>query len=163
MNKLFFTADTHFGHKNIINYARRPFKSVEEMDEVLIRNWNSVVNWNDKVVFVGDFCLKDFEKYRSRLNGEIIFVFGNHDYDLPVPRIIGLILEINGKHIYVTHYPDDLEKSFRINLVGHVHNLWKFKQESGVFLINVGVDVWNFKPVSFDTILEELKNWRKKK
>jgi calcineurin-like phosphoesterase family protein len=158
---LFFTADTHFGHRNINGYTHRPFKTTEEMDEVLINNWNSVVGPEDKVIFAGDFCFKNFKKYRERLNGEIIFVFGNHDYEeIKQPHVIGLVVEIKGQKIYVTHNPDDFDKGFRINLVGHVHNLWTFRKMGDCVLVNVGVDVWGFSPVSFDIVLKALGNWR---
>ena len=46
---LFFTSDTHFHHANIIRFCNRPFRDVEEMDEILIRNWNEVVGPEDTV------------------------------------------------------------------------------------------------------------------
>ena len=53
----FFTADEHFGHKNIIKYCNRPFKTVEEMDAVIIENHNKTVTNQDTVVHAGDFTL----------------------------------------------------------------------------------------------------------
>lgn len=69
----FFTADTHFGHNNIIKYVNRPFNSVEEMDEQLISNWNSKVTHEDTIYHLGDFAFsKTPEKYFYRLNGKKI-------------------------------------------------------------------------------------------
>ena len=63
---IWFTADLHLAHKNIINLCNRPFKSVEEMDETIINNWNSVVRENDDVYVVGDFAFRDSFKYAKR-------------------------------------------------------------------------------------------------
>jgi calcineurin-like phosphoesterase family protein len=49
MSKIFFTADQHFGHKNIIKYCNRPFSSVEEMNKVMIDRWNEIVGKEDTV------------------------------------------------------------------------------------------------------------------
>lgn len=53
--KKYFTADLHFGHSNIIRLAKRPFSDVEEMDKVLVRNWNSTVKQEDEIYIIGDF------------------------------------------------------------------------------------------------------------
>lgn len=55
MAKVFFTSDHHFGHKLIIDFESRPFNDVEQMNEVMIESWNSVVNPDDKVFHLGDF------------------------------------------------------------------------------------------------------------
>lgn len=71
--RVWFTSDTHFYHTNIIDFCRRPFESIEEMNETLIANWNKVVGTNDIVFHLGDFCLGDSTKWNGildRLNGK---------------------------------------------------------------------------------------------
>ena len=53
-HKYFFIADTHFGHANIIKFAKRPFDDVYEMDEALVANWNETVRPADTVFVLGD-------------------------------------------------------------------------------------------------------------
>lgn len=79
----FFTSDPHFFHQNILAYAKRPFKSVDEMNEVLISNHNSVVSASDTVYYTGDVIMGDRKagiSVLSKLNGTKILVLGNHDY-----------------------------------------------------------------------------------
>jgi len=78
----FFTADTHFGHKNICNFAERPFGDVQQMDEHLVLRWNECVKQGDRVFHLGDFSYYPREKTErllNRLNGNIFLVRGNHD------------------------------------------------------------------------------------
>lgn len=80
LEKIFFTADNHFGHSNIIQYTNRPFNSVVEMDRVMINNWNAMIGPDDIVFHLGDFCLGDNDKakeYFSKLNG-LIFILNTH-------------------------------------------------------------------------------------
>ena len=79
---IFFTADLHFGHANIIRHCNRPFASVDEMDAVLIHNWNAAVGLKDEVYILGDFTMRsavEAHKYLVRLNGRKYFICGNHD------------------------------------------------------------------------------------
>lgn len=55
MSEIFFIADTHFGHNEIIKYENRPFSDTDEMDRILISNWNNTVSNNDTVFMLGDF------------------------------------------------------------------------------------------------------------
>ena len=80
--RYFFTADEHYGYKNIIKYCARPFASVEEMDEEIIKRHNAVVTAADTVIHVGDFTLgksADADAYIKRLNGKHVFLKGSHD------------------------------------------------------------------------------------
>ena len=54
--KIWFTSDTHFFHNNIIDYCKRPFVNAEEMNEYIIKQWNSVVKPQDEVYHLGDFA-----------------------------------------------------------------------------------------------------------
>ena len=81
----YYIADVHFGHKNCMEYDNRPFKTVEEMDEVIITNWNSVVRDNDDVYIIGDFCYRSAKSplwYLKRLKGRKHLIIGNHDNHL---------------------------------------------------------------------------------
>lgn len=74
-------SDLHLFHTNILKYDNRPFTNITEHDETIIKNWNSVVNHDDEVYYLGDFCFKPHiaEKYVNRLNGRIYYIKGNHE------------------------------------------------------------------------------------
>lgn len=80
-----FTSDTHFSHKNIIKYqpnTRGHIDSVQEMDAILISNWNALVSPNDTVYHLGDFAFtnqKAIYHILGSLNGKIHLITGNHD------------------------------------------------------------------------------------
>lgn len=83
----FFTSDQHYFHNNVIKYCNRPFNSVEEMNEELIRRHNSVVKPEDDVYHLGDFSLakRAPEQILHRLNGiHWLKAVGNHDWCHPV-------------------------------------------------------------------------------
>jgi calcineurin-like phosphoesterase family protein len=157
---IYFTADTHFNHDNIIKYTQRPFKDVNEMNNVIITNWNKVVKKDDTVFFLGDFCFKgSFHKMRSKLQGEIIFIIGNHDFSNGVKSVITECqIEYKGQEFNLMHDPNPYNSNYEYNLSGHVHKLWKTKKVGKVLYINVGVDVWDFKPVSIIQIMEMIKD-----
>ena len=76
---IYFTADTHFGHCNVIRFCDRPFASAEEMDEAMIQNWNDRVTGNDTVYILGDMFFRstNAEEILKRLKGKKRLIFGN--------------------------------------------------------------------------------------
>lgn len=81
---IFFTADHHFGHENIIKFSERPFESLEQMNEELIKRWNEKIGKDDTVYHLGDVSLgkPDFTKeILDRLNGNIHLIKGNKYYN----------------------------------------------------------------------------------
>ena len=79
---IYFTADQHFGHANIIKLCSRPFSDVQEMDEALIENWNRRVTNGDTIYIIGDLLFRNSvptEEYLQRLKGKKHLILGNHD------------------------------------------------------------------------------------
>jgi len=167
MANIFFTSDTHFFHTNIIKYCNRPFENAEEMNEVIIRNWNSVVNYNDVVYHLGDFILgitdkvKVAKSMRERLNGDIHFIMGNHDPKAwrtnpeDRPRFLSLKdydeITVDGQPIVLFHYGmrtwhHDLRGTWQ--LYGHSHGGLPPYGKS----MDVGVDSNNFTPIAFEDL-----------
>lgn len=81
MQMIFFTADTHFGHGNVIQLCDRPFSSVEETDETMIQNRNGRVSGNDTVYILGDVFFRNAnaQDILKRLKGKKRLIVGNHD------------------------------------------------------------------------------------
>lgn len=80
----YFISDNHWGHKSIIKMSNRPFSNVDEMNEYMIAKWNSVVEEEDEVYYLGDFMFKMnptkfVNEVLNRLNGKIYLLAGNHD------------------------------------------------------------------------------------
>ena len=89
-DKLWATSDLHFWHENIIKYCNRPFETVEDMNDVLIANWNSVVKPDDDVIIAGDIIhsgnLDKVKSIMNQLNGSKWLCYGNHDYQNKLER-----------------------------------------------------------------------------
>jgi len=136
------------------------------MDIRLIQLWNSRVDKNDIVIHLGDFMFyKNLHKpsyYLDQLNGRIVLIKGNHDHNNSINTPIkSLVVEIGGYEIYCTHDPKDYNPSYPINFVGHVHEKWRIKEVFNSYLVNVGVDVWNYHPVNINEILRALNDYKR--
>jgi len=154
----FFTSDEHYGHKNVIKYCNRPFDNAKEMDKTIIDRHNEVVSHNDTVIHGGDFTLKSNpNEYIKQLNGQHVFVRGSHDKWMN--RSYHEIWEktIDGIHVVVCHYPMTIWSRSHYGswqLFGHVHN--GPNQYRNGKQLNIGVDVNNFYPFSFDQIKKSM-------
>lgn len=133
-----YIADLHLGHFNIIKFDQRPFDSVEEMNETLIKNWNKVVENGDTTYILGDFCWgkeSEWIEILDKLNGNKVLIRGNHDLKQMSKPLKDKFLYIKdrheisdyGKKIILSHYPELAYKSsYNENvymLHGHVHYL----------------------------------------
>lgn len=178
--RTFFTSDTHFYHESIIKFCNRPFDSVEDMNEKLIENWNSVVGKKDSVFHLGDFCFGGANKWNEmidRLNGKIYLILGNHDMQNYNKKSLEkfkqvetqMIINIQKQKIILNHYPflcypgsynNDLQ------FFGHVHTCKN--GSTGVDTprlehllktqYDVGVDNNDYKPVNFLQIKNIINN-----
>lgn len=162
MNTAFVIADTHFGHRAVINFehAFRPFNTIEEHDEALVENWNKTVKKHDTVIHLGDVLFgADSFKYLHRLNGIKKLVMGNHDR-YPIRKYLNFFSTVMGCYEWhdciLTHvpvHPCQFER-YRLNVHGHTH--------SGVVLSEFGephtqyvcasVEHTNLKPVALEEI-----------
>lgn len=163
--KTYLTADHHFSHAKIIRYCRRPFRDVEEMDAEMVRRWNAIVGEDDLVVHLGDFALARRERMVElvdALNGYKVLLLGNHDRSATAMRACGFDEVFKGEYevegLRCVHDPGEADARLRpgeTTLCGHVHGAWRelLREVDGARLINVGVDVRGFAPVSLAEIL----------
>jgi len=182
-----FTSDLHFGHANIIEYCKRPFANVEEMDETLFKNLLETVPAGDTLWVLGDVAMKNkafaetVAKRLAQMPFKIKIIAGNHDKGkTKIYADNGLLEHDGGRHDYnlslfrdnhihnqlvsMGHHPlVGGAPEPKLYLCGHVHEKWQFesfgsvdKDLNATFNINcnVGVDVWDMKPVHLDTIMD---------
>lgn len=159
---IWFTADLHLGHANIMKYCHRPFSSVEEMDHAIMRNMKASIKPGDSLYFLGDLAFK-YETAQAFLEGlcniDIIFIQGNHDSRevLDMAHVLGCevtplkTIKIDGQKIVLCHYAMRVWDDSHFNswqLYGHSHNTLPpiGKQH------DVGIDSNAFKPISFEDL-----------
>jgi calcineurin-like phosphoesterase family protein len=168
---IWFTSDTHFGHANIIKYCNRPFSNVQEMDEEMIKRWNDRVQHGDTVYHLGDFAFaketSQLLQYVRRLNGQKFLVHGNHDRFTKQkrPDNYGFVqiekykeikwgdLKINLLHYPMLTWNGSHRGSWHLH--GHCHG--KLKHDLSLYRFDVGVDVWNYAPISIDDVAAEMR------
>lgn len=172
-DKVWFTSDLHFWHKNICKYCNRPYNTVEEMNQGIIDNWNSVVKEDDIVYLLGDMGFCGIEKLRvlmSQLKGHIRLVQGNHDSDKVVNRLIEeeLIEEV-ATLCYITIIGDEECPDQDLTLC-HFPMIDWYNKEKGAWMIHghqhqlpntpscsfahwdVGLDKNQMTPISFEQL-----------
>lgn len=174
MSRVFFTSDTHYGHAKIIGYANRPFKNVDQMNYEMMVNWNSVVRPEDTVYHIGDFAFCSTDEacaIAKELHGHKHLIFGNHDKRLRKESSFTKLWESTSdykeikvpdggdvRRIILCHY------SFKVwnqshhgswNLYGHSHGT--LPDDPGSLSFDVGVDCWNYTPISYEEVKQKMK------
>jgi calcineurin-like phosphoesterase family protein len=166
---IWFTSDNHFGHKNIIKYANRPFDSVHDMDRIMVERWNEMVKPEDVVYHLGDVGLcwpKELKKILNKLNGKKCLILGNHDasalkcsecfewikdyHELAVP-------DIDSKDgintVVLFHYAMRVWNKSHFgsyHLYGHSHGA--LEDLPNALSFDVGVDSHDFYPINYDEV-----------
>jgi calcineurin-like phosphoesterase family protein len=168
---IFVTSDHHLFHKNIIKYTKRPFSSVEEMNEVMIRKWNEVVGSDDWVIHCGDFGLAPMSVLKEifdQLNGRKSLIKGNHDNrSIQTLLKIGwcgvftqIMIRFEGKNLLFVHQPLHGDIPTNVDLVfhGHVHNnevaLPKYN-------VNICVEMTDYAPITLEQAIKKAKKEKK--
>ena len=174
---VYFIADTHFGHENILKLCDRPFDTIKEMNETIVRNWNKRVKGSDTIYILGDLFFKceDPGLILWRLNGKKRLIVGNYDeqwmkrvncakYFASVDELIQI--SYDGYTMTLCHYPmlswNRQMRSFMV--FGHIHantdmEFWPYIKARDNML-NAGVDVNGYMPVTFDEMLANNRRFK---
>jgi calcineurin-like phosphoesterase family protein len=164
---IYYTSDLHLGHANIIKLCNRPFADVDEMNNMLITNWNKRVTNGDTVYIVGDLMFRTTEPslFLDKLKGKKHFVIGNHDSSWMKKVELSKYFESvermkvfgNGKcKVTLCHYPMmSFEGDYLI--YGHIHNhksdsYWQLLRTME-HALNAGVEVNGYMPVAFEELI----------
>lgn len=179
MSDIWITSDSHFGHSKPFLYEPRGFKNIEEHDEAIIQNWNSLVKPDDIVYHLGDVMLNDDKhglKCLQRLNGHIRMVRGNHDTDNRLLMYAecrniesvdnwATVIKSSKQSIYLSHYPTitsnyDIDKPLKtrmINVCGHSHTKDPFADWDKGLIFHCELDTNNCKPWNLEDILKAIR------
>ena len=165
---VYFTSDLQLGHCGIIGMQNRPFAEVEEMNRVLIDNYNAVVQKNDTVYILGDIShhmhVEQTNELLRKMKGKKFLIRGNHDkmYDETLFEEICdfKTVSLNGTYFALMHYPMlswPKKNSGSIQLHGHIHAKEEYNLQNkadGIRRFDVGVDANNYYPVSVKQVIE---------
>ena len=172
---IYFTSDLHFGHESVIEKCNRPFSSVEEMNEAMIKNWNKVVMPDDDVYVLGDMIFRAEqppELFLKRLRGKKHLIFGNHDLswikEVDLSKYFVewgdyLVANTGQGKATLCHFPQ-LHGNGKYLIHGHLHNrtsdwYWEFYKDFDRAL-NAGVDINDFRPVTITQLIENNKKFK---
>ena len=152
----FVCSDLHFSHKNMA--IKRGFKTIEEHDQLIIDNWNSVVKKNDIVYLLGDISMEKRAPYAllEKLHGIIYVTLGNHDRLQDTPYLLNYVNGVSScfeyKGYILTHipiHPSEMDR-FRGNIHGHLHDKIILDDR----YINVSLERINYTPINLELIIK---------
>lgn len=168
---ILLASDFHLGHRRIIEYCDRPFKSVEAMDITIIRWLRETVSPVDILMFLGDFSFGGSK--RRKKYSEIIFdmqcgftfIKGNHDgsatsimRDFDLSEVHNFIeMDHAGYKMILIHNPRDVKNPEKYDIIFHGHTHNSTPKFDGKY-VNMCVEHWDYKPVKLETVIKE---WEK--
>ena len=169
---IYYTADLHFGHKNVLQFDGRPFQTIEEHDRFLIDSWNARVKPEDQVYIVGDFCMQSDRGpmyYLKQLSGRKYLIKGNHDTALlKDPEVMSqfelvekmYFIKDRDYRIALCHFPLAEWNQYHRgawHIYGHIHNkrerAFQFMREEEKAL-NAGIMINHYMPVSMEELID---------
>jgi calcineurin-like phosphoesterase family protein len=166
----YFISNLHLDHANIIDYCDRPFDSVAAMNERLVANWNDVADPGDEVLFGGDLTaftnLATRLDWLEQLNGEIVYLAGNHDDTVldtleDVHFFEHFQFEYGGMRFYAVHDLADAPRDFSGWMIhGHHHNNWPDEfpfVDPALRQINISVELLDYRPLSMNRLMTFLQ------
>lgn len=175
---IYITSDLHLCHDRQFLYEPRGFNSIKEHDLAIVKNWNSVVEWDDDVYVLGDLMLNDDSHGMylwNQLKGNKHIILGNHDSSIRIENYkkshntevlgYGYPLKYNGYNFFLSHYPTltsnfDIDKPLKrrtINLCGHVHTKDRFYDWDKGLIYHCELDANNNVPIALNNIIEDIK------
>ena len=173
MSEIYFTSDTHFHHKRIIEFCpnTRLGSTIEEHDQLLIEAINRVVTPKDTLYMLGDISWSKVDRTKeilSQLNGHKNLILGNHDHQISQEGFSKIFehishyreVKIDKTDVIMCHYPMvEWNKGHHgsVMLHGHCHGSYVGAGK----IVDVGVDgilTKNMEPVHWETIAEYVKN-----
>lgn len=175
---IWFTSDWHLHHANIIKYCDRPFKNTHFMNKVILEKYHQNIRENDQVYFLGDMTMwgpshtDRFAPLMQSLPGIKHLILGNHDRFKPFAyhkmgfTSVHTMLHKTFHHenlmfgqadFFMAHDPAWANIPETLWICGHVHEKWKTLKTDTCSIVNVGVDVWDFEPVSLEDVITALQ------
>jgi calcineurin-like phosphoesterase family protein len=138
------------------------------MNFKMLENINTICSSDDVLYHLGDFYLATSESktrltfppeyYRDEIKPELRIIRGNHDGKRTTWSLTEeATIKVGKTKIYLSHYPRSV---LDLNLCGHIHGLWTVIKPNNKYIVNVGVDVWDFKPITFDQIMQRVQKHR---
>lgn len=166
-SEVYVAADLYLGYNNIIRRNNRPFMTVEEMNKLLLKNWNDTISSDDIVYFLGDISYGEnaqtIDYWLKRLSGNIVFIKGDDDFSEEIEFLLDYVtVNVGDKHFCLVHNPADAPEDFDGWII-HAHN-YSHDLQKHPFIdrqrktINISLEATDYRPVSFAEI-EGIVSW----
>ena len=180
MSKRFFISDLHFNGTVLVEKHLRPFKTVDRMNEILIKNINQRCQKDDILIHVGDLCqygndrIWEGEKtnpsyFIDQINPTVVNIQGNHDLNNRVKSVCNSMRITMGKFkaVSLSHYPSSDPRSKGsflpgdVHIHGHNHNgpIFSIDKKNQVLNVNVCCDLWKYNPISEQELISKIEQF----